>query len=372
MNVWGRRDPQIARRRRARTGIAGLWAGIFLLAALFGAGAFYFFGSELDGLRERERIGEQAAEIAELRSQIAGQTEARSREEELLRAIGRVERERDQLQDETARLRESLATDERSADIDRLQAEIERVRAQNALLLTRMSGVEAVGVREREARELAEGVASELQSRLDRAFNEEIPALRRQVAARDEQLQKVQPELERLGRVEAELRAARSELGRTVGGGDLAAARAQVGRLQEDLAMANQVVADRDRQLAALQDRMRDRVGSLESRLGAANDEVARLASLLARRQQGISGGSTDEASSEASSASGDGRRDPSLVDAAMRKATGLAGLAPERRNLVADRLIAGDCVGDVLSEVFHRVPAVTLRDLIATLQADC
>ncbi|MCG6857310.1 MAG: hypothetical protein LJE67_04510, partial [Salaquimonas sp.] len=64
--------------------------------------------------------------------------------------------------------------------------------------------------------------------------------------------------------------------------------------------------------------------------------------------------------------------RDPLLVAGAMRQSRGLGDIPDNERDRIATGLIEGECVRDVLKEVFGTPPGDALNDLVGALDSDC
>jgi hypothetical protein len=194
----------------------------------------------------------------------------------------------------------------------------------------------------------AEETASDLQARLDKAFNEEIPGLNNQIAERDAMLKKLDGEVARLQPLEGKLKDAEAELARKT---------------------AESAGGDDPRRVA------------LEAQLAIAGQQILQLKEEVETLRAAV----TTPPAGNGQPTSGEGQpqptqegerkltpRNPTAVARAMEAALGLNLLDTEERNRIATGLIEGECVGKVLTDVFGRAPAVPLRDLIRALDSDC
>lgn len=245
---------------------------------------------------------------------------------------------------------------------------------------------------------MAEEVTGELQDRLDRAFNEEIPALKSAIADRDAMLETLDAEIARLGAAEAELERLKSEAGQApTETEELRALRDEVARrdamlkkFDAEIARLSAVEGERDALRKERDDAARS-AAAARDRLDAAEAQLQELRADLAARQRDVAG-LKDEvarlteaaAAAEASdavpapetaapaSARQPTPRDPLRVAGAMRAASGLDRLGESDRDRIATGLIEGECVSSVLADVLGRAPALALRDLIQALESDC
>jgi DNA repair exonuclease SbcCD ATPase subunit len=343
---WGRKDRKQRPPRRSRPGAAGFWLGLILLLSAAGAAAFYHFGQEIIRLDSREIIERQAQEITELQQKIADPAEEEQQTALLLEEIELLQQERQQLQQELSDLRNAAIQDDstETAELRQMRLEISEKQTEIEQLQASLQLAEQVHKEQQQELELAESEVKILQSRLDKAFNTEIPALNARLAERDEALEQIDQQLARMTRLEDELKAARNALGRQ----------------------------NNSRSI----DNSASRVIELEQALDAARSEIASLNRQLQQSKSDpddIELGNGSERANESDIADElPEQRDPLQVASALQQAAGLGNLSEERRDRIATRLIEGDCVSDVLRDEFGRAPALALRDLLSALNSDC
>ena len=231
-----------------------------------------------------------------------------------------LQREIDRRGHEIARLnseRDAIVSGETESAVS-LRSELAQLRGIEVPALEKELGARDRALDEMEARlKLAEEVTGELQSRLDKTFNVEIAQLRQKISEREAVAKQLDAEIARLAPLEAQLQTARQAL---------AASQAEVAALTSQI---KQLLASQSQQ----------------------NEPVTEPAE---KSQNGLI------------------QRDPGLVARALSEAKGLRQLATAERDRIATGLIEGDCVGKVLAEVLGRAPALALRDLIRTLDSDC
>ncbi len=298
----------------------------------------------------------------------------------------------DRLTEENARLLDELETAKRnsasSPQIDALNREIERrgteiarlkdernkllsgeaesvvsLRSENEQLRTVQIPAleEELAERDRRLGELearlqgAQEGSGDLQARLDKAFNEEIPGLKNQLADRENMLKELDAEIARLQPLEQQLKDAEAALATARAGSDSGDVMRKA--LEGQLGIARQQIAQLRKEIEVLQAAAAARIPA-EPGSDASEDAGAQPA--------------PDATAPADNGARQPTPRDPNLVARAMDRALGLDTLSAGQRDRIATGLIEGECVGDVLSNVLGRAPALPLRDLIRALDSDC
>ena len=288
--------------------------------------------------------------------------------------LGDLQREIDRRDHEIARLNsehDAILSGEVESAIS-LRSELDQLREIEVPALEKELGARDRALDEMEVRlKLAEEVTSELQSRLDKAFNVEIAQLRQKVSEREAVAKTLDDEIARLAPLEAQLQIARQALedvsGKQNGAMDklasdkLAAGAAKIFELENAISGLKQQASESD--AARLQS---------GTALAASQAEVAALTSQIKQLQASQSQQSEPTTKPAEKSQNGLIQRDPGLVARALSEAKGLRQLTTSERDRIAAGLIEGECVGKVLAEVLGRAPALALRDLIRALDSDC
>lgn len=427
MSDWGRgssREGQGSGRERQDSGRFGAFLLGLLLGALLLAAAVY--GVARVGLADlsamlggvgADQVETLKQEVARLRERAATSPQLedlRRRAEKGEAALAALRRERD-----------ALASGQSGA-VERLRAELESLRQGDIPRLESELGTRDRRLGEMETRlKLAEEVNGELQSQLGKTFNEEMPALKRQLEQRDALLKQYDAELiarqgeiaalkDRLNAAEATAEAAAgdktAERARQQQAAALAErlrqAEARAATLSQELESRKQALADRDKAIAdgiasreaavkaareAAGNAAREAAGqdasaalaqiaSLKAELAQLRSDKEELAGKLAKLSQEPAAGeasrsfSSDKPAKDAQQKQARELtpRDPLRVAQAMRDALGLDALAAADRDRIATGLIEGECVSRVLGEVFGKAPAISTRDLIGALDSDC
>jgi len=427
MSDWGRgssREGQGSGRERQGSGRFGAFLLGLLLGAMLLAAAVY--GVARAGLADlsamlggvgADQVETLKQEVARLRERAATSPQLedlRRRAEKGEAALAALRRERD-----------ALASGQSGA-VERLRAELESLRQGDIPRLESELGTRDRRLGEMEARlKLAEEVNGELQSQLGKTFNDEMPALKRQLEQRDALLKQYDAELiarqgeiaslkDRVNAAEATAEAAAgdktAERARQQQAAALAErlqqAEAQVAALSQDIGRQKQEIADRDKAIAeeiasreaavkaareAAENAAREAAGqdasaalaqiaSLQAELAQLRSDKQELAGKLAKLSQEPAAGEASRSFSSDKPANDAPQervreltpRDPLRVAQAMRDALGLDALAAADRDRIATGLIEGECVSRVLGEVFGKAPAISTRDLIGALDSDC
>lgn len=199
--------------------------------------------------------------------------------------------------------------------------------------------------------------ANRLRTELERLKTEDIPAIREDAA-------------KSLDRLKAEANATQATLKE-----ERDQARAQSANLEERLRGA---LDSGDGTAAAedLQQRIKagdDRSAALQKTIDALKAEVAALrAASLAAGAKGAVEEKAVETQPEPATTAAKTTRDPATVRQALDATVGLQALADADRQVLQDKLVAGDCVVPSLDLVFDRVPVLVLRNLMRDLKSDC
>lgn len=331
-NQWGR-DSEA--RRSGGSGAAGtLVAAVvcFLLGA--GGGYGYFTLTRADLKQEIDLLSGQLVETTAERDKLADDIAqyrknagswAEDLETELaelkLTEVPKLTRLLDKRDEEISALQKKFAAVEKEQvvatdAVDKLRAELERVKS-----------VEIPSIRDAAAKSL-EGARSEAKAR-EEALRQELEQARAEAASLEERL------------------------GAALESGDAAAA------------------GDED-----LQRRVRagdERAATLQKTIDALRAEIAALkAASLAARSDGPSGEPVVETKPEPAAETVKFVRDAAMVRQALDATVGLQGLADADRQVLQEKLVAGECVVPSLDLVFDRVPVLVLRNLMRDLKSDC
>lgn len=323
---------------------------------------------ELKALRaERDASGDAAS-----RKQTEVEAENSRLQSSLAEAKDLLAGERRVADEQAGRFRTELA--KRDAELARLAAEVSRLnsveRELDALRKDReTAGTDSVATQKALQDELdrtraqiaaATGQISEREAELDK--------LKEAIRQRDKVLEDLDGEVTRLGAVETELKATREALAalreNPPQSPELAGERAKVVELRSELEQAQA-------ELASAQAARADEIDALRKELAQASAENARLEERIAAlsKPEASPPGDTGAAPAQERPPT---PRDPLLVARAISEAAGLGNLTNQQRDRLGTGLIEGECVSKVLSDVFGRAPAVTVRDLIQTLDSDC
>lgn len=218
-------------------------------------------------------------------------------------------------------------------------------------LQKKLAGAEKAGA-------LAGEEANRLRTELERMKTEEIPAIREDAA-------------KSFDRLKAEANAAQVTLTE-----ERDQARAQSASLEERLRGA---LDSGDGTAAAAEDLRRrinagdDRAAALQKTIDALKAEIAALrAASLAAGAKRAAEEKTGETQPEQARTEAKTTRDPATVRRALDATAGLQALADADRQVLHDKLVAGDCVVPSLDLVFDRVPVLVLRNLMRDLKSDC
>lgn len=339
MSEWGRDG------MRPAGGSAGGRGFLFVFALL----ALGIAGADLAsraGLVELPFIGSGPSEAQSLRQQIAALEQSLLDAQESAKASPQIDdlnREIDQ-QVEEIRLLQQERDAMRAGDTESvlsLRSQLQQLRSVQIPALEKELGNRDRLLKEMEVRlQLAQEVTTDLQGRLDKAFNTDLADMRTALAERDAMLKTLDGEIARLEPLEAEIKTLRQ------GAKDKAGTplpSANEAKLKSELVQAQKQVADLQTDIAAL-----------------------KLASAKAPVDPDLAGDAATNSQTTLTT------RDPLKVAGAMRDALGLNLLDNSERDRIATGLIEGECVSKVLSEVLGRAPAVPTRDLIRALNSDC
>ena len=349
---WGR-DSNFQTGRKRGGGLLTAVALILALGVGFAAGfaglrflqpdttaALEAAKSESSGIR-----AERDAALAELDAKQADQAAQAARIEELETTVRRQAAELDAMagrleESSNAASAASAARSDDDAAVRMLREERDRLEQEKLALEQRLAALEA---ERQQFEQQAKSERQRLDAELAGLRDEVVPGLN---AERDRLRQQVSELEGAQGELEARLRAADEKQ---------ATDQATIAELQARLAEAERAVEALQAQLA--------QSGSQS----AAADEAADPPAETLTEEQGGSVGGTGESNASAATP-----RDPQLVSNVLRVTPGLDDLSETGRRELSDRLAAGECVTDALGAVFERVPVVTLRNLIRSLNSDC
>ncbi|MDO9415446.1 hypothetical protein [Pararhizobium sp.] len=290
-----------------------------------------------------------------------------------------VTTERDKLVKDIAAFRANSGSWAEELEKELAQLKLEELPKLNRLLDSRDTALEEMNGKLKDAetsRTEAEAEATKLRSEVETIRSTEIPKITEEAkqaesasAAREEALKKQSAD--------------------TLAAAVKAADDARAG-LEAQLTTATTRAADLEKRLAsALQGASgADIAAGLQTELKAATDKAATLekqvasltVELQAAKAAAISQVSQpNEKPAEKLTEQPVKSRSPSnavrasaVVEDALDRTVGLQGLAQADRQVLHDKLVAGECVVPALDAVFDRVPPLVLRNLMRDLRSDC